>query len=382
MHSHFKYWMGGTKLIFQLTSRLSKHLPVEVFVEDASGLAQENYAAAGVPLFKTIGITSTSPLYWISLPFFLAKNREILRKYIDRDTVLVSSMFPMNAVLNDFPSPKCQYMFEPFAFIHDEHMIGGLPPAKRLFCRYVRRRYAKLDIEATRKADKIFTLNDITARSIQTVYGRTAIPTYTGIDTDFFRPGRDRELVRKYRGRRVLIHSTDFTPIKGTDQALKALAVVAKKYPEVLLLITSTIEDAKGLAAMGQLAEKLGIRRNVEYLGFLPYRDMPRYYAFAEALLQTGVGAMAGATSFSLPVKEAMACGTPVIRHPITTEDVEEGVSGLLIDSNDSARYAGGILRLLDQPREAREMGRRAREKIVATFNWETVVQKILENLA
>ena len=379
MHSHFLYWMGGTKFIFELTSRLHQHIPVMVFVEDYSTLAKQYYAQAGISLERTTRKTSTSPMYWMRLPAYLNVSYDIIKRYINSDTILFSSMFPANAVLSRFANRKFQYIFEPFAFIHDHDMIQGLSPAKRLFCRYVQTRYRVLDVEATRSADRIFTLNDITAKSIRTVYGKEAIPTYTGIDTNFFKPYDAPDLRKKYAGRRVLIHSTDFSPVKGTDLLLKVLARVKDKHPNVLLLITSTINDRAKLAALKHSAQKMGVWGHIEYLGFLPYADIPRYYSFAETLLQSGVGESAGATSFSLPVKEAMACGTPVIRHPITTEDAEDGISGLLIDARDTTAYANGVIRLLDHPEEAREMGKRARQRIMSRYNWDSVIRTLLE---
>jgi len=381
MHSHFKFWMGGTKLIYQLTSRINEHIPVKVVVEDYSDYAEKIYAEKNMTLIKTTGVTSTMPLYWANLNHYLRKNREILKKHIDKDTILMSSMFPMNAVLNAFANPKYQYIFEPFAFIHDKDMVSGLPLARRLFCAYVRTFYKQLDISTTQKSDKIFTLNEITSQSIKRIYDCESIPTYTGIDLDFFSPTPNAKLKRAYADRRVLIHATDFTPVKGTDHLLKPLSIVKKKYPNVLLLITSTLDNPKALRELYKKAAAAGVRENIEYLGFLPYRELPEYYTVAEALLQSGIGATAGATSFSLPVKEAMSCGTPVIRHPITQEDVEDGVSGLLIDVQEAEKYADGIIQLLDEPETSARMGRRAREKIVATFNWGSVIDTLLDNM-
>lgn len=373
--------MGGTKLVYQLITRLNEFFPITVLAEDYSEEARKNYAAKNIPLIKTTGTTSTSPWYWIRLAYYIRKNREIIKKYVDDDTLLISSMFPMNAVLSGFPNRKFQYTFEPFAYIHSKRTINRLPFLRHTFCKYVAWRYKALDIASTRLAEKVFTLNEVTAGSIRDVYGLESIPTYAGIDTDLFRPYDSPDLAKKYKGKRVLIHSTDFSPMKGTDLALKALAIVKRKYPEVLLLVTSTIQDKRGIAQMGKLAEKLGIRENIEYLGFLAHEDLPRYYSFSEALLQTGVGRTAGATSFSLPAKEALACGTAVIRHPITTEDVEHGISGLLIDPQDSQKYAAGIIYLLDHPAESQTMGMKGREKIIQVFNWPHTIRILLDNI-
>jgi hypothetical protein len=103
--------MGGTKLVYQLITRLNEYFPVTVLVEDYSEEARKNYAAKNIPLIKTTGITSTSPWYWIRLAYYIQKNREIIKKYIDDDTLFISSMFPMNAVLSGFDNRKFQYIF-------------------------------------------------------------------------------------------------------------------------------------------------------------------------------------------------------------------------------------------------------------------------------
>jgi len=379
--------MGGTKFIYQIISRLNKHIPVTVIVENYSKEVEQNYQKENIKLIKTINITSTSPLYWLFLPRYIKKNYEKIRNLVDRDTILISSMFPMNAIYNmvrrenkDFGIPIYQYIFEPFAFIHDNDLIDNLPLAKKIFTKYVARRFRDFEINETRKSDKIFTLNDITKDAIKKIYGRDAIPTFTGIDIDFFKHYETPDLEEKYKGKRILIHSTDFSPIKGTDMIIKALPKVTEKYPNVLLLITSTINDKQGWGKIRDLAYKLKIIENIQYLGFLPYEDLPRYYSFAEALLQSGIGG-SGATSFSLPVKEALACETPVIRHPITTEDAEHMISGLLIDSKDTRKYADGIIWILDHPKEAKAMGKRGREKIAKKFIWDNVIKIILENI-
>lgn len=382
LHSHFLYWMGGTKLIYEILRRLHRYMPVKVFAEAYSDLARDNYSEKGIELVKTTGVTSTSPFYWLRLSHYIHENRRTLSRHATAGDILMTSMFPMNAVAAPLPNRKFQYLFEPFVFIHNTPFINNLPPAKRLFCSFLSRRYKQLDIDSTRRSEKVFTLNEMTAGSARKVYDVKAVPTYTGIDTDFFKPCDSPDLNKKYQGRRVLIHSTDFTPIKRTDLALKAVALAAKRFPEILLLITSTIPDLKGFHWLWNHVDKLGIRKNIEYLGFVSPQDISRYYSFAEILLQTGTDELAGATSFSLPVKEAMACGTPAIRNPVTDEDVEDGISGLLLDPLNTAKYAEGIVLLLSDPKKTKEMGIKAREKIVSSYCWDRTIQTILDNIS
>ncbi|MEA2288531.1 MAG: 1,2-diacylglycerol 3-alpha-glucosyltransferase, partial [Solirubrobacteraceae bacterium] len=113
------------------------------------------------------------------------------------------------------------------------------------------------------------------------------------------------------------------------------------------LLVTSTREDPAVLADLQALAASLGIGDRVEFLGFLPFADLPRYYSLADVMLQTATAAHSGATTMALPVKEALACGTPAIRPASTDEDVEDGVSGYLPDPEDPAAYGARAAELL-----------------------------------
>ena len=80
----------------------------------------------------------------------------------------------------------------------------------------------------------------------------------------------------------------------------------------------------------------------------------------------------------SLPVKEALACGTPVVRSGATDEDVEDGISGYLIDPRDVATTGARLADLLRDPARADQMGLAGRERIERTYNWDRVVDVVL----
>ena len=122
--------------------------------------------------------------------------------------------------------------------------------------------------------------------------------------------------------------------------------------------MTSTREDARAQRELAELARSLSVADRVEFLGFLPYEDLPRYYSLADVLLQTGTAAGSGATTMSLPVKEALACGTAVVRSEATDEDVEDGVSGYLVNPLDVEATGARISMLLSRPRACARHGR------------------------
>lgn len=73
-----------------------------------------------------------------------------------------------------------------------------------------------------------------------------------------------------------------------------------------------------------------------------------------------------------LKVYEYMAAGLPVVTtdiHPLN-QTIRHGREGALYREGDVAGLADAIERLLERPDEAREMGRRARQRVAERFSW------------
>ncbi|GAB2766305.1 glycosyltransferase family 4 protein [Terrabacter koreensis] len=377
---------GGTKYIFEVARRIAAERSIEMLVESASPLWRERYAEAGIPLHEVGGRTSTSLGYWALFPFHLWRDFKTVGLHAASADVIVTSFFPMpwlaGRVARDKKVRHVSLCFEPFPFFHDREVIGMYPVPKRLLLKGLRVAYGHLDRAGILGADSVVTLNESTRRQIEVTYGRSdAIPAYAGVDTELFRPYAADEvahLTARFGPGPWIVHSTDFSPIKRTDLALKAFAACAQLSSTAGLLVTSTRQDPSAEGAMHRLAESLGIADRVVFGGFLPFEDLPRAYSMGTVLLQTGTSAGSGATTMSLPVKEALACGTPVVRSGVTDEDVEEGISGYLVDPTDSATTGARLAELLADPARATAMGMAGRERIKRTYTWPSVVDAVL----
>ena len=387
LHSHFLLPTGGTKFIFEVTRRMARRHPVEMLVERTSPHWREQYEQAGVPLHEIGGGTSTSMLYWLGLPAFVRRDRKAVGAAAAGSAALVSSFFPMHwaavAASGRAGIRHVHMCFEPFPFFHDREVIGMYPAWKRALLAYLRVAYRSLDARGVQGADRLLTLNEATAAQIERIYGITgAEPTYAGVDTQFFHPYSGDELadLRARHGEGpIVIHSTDFSPIKRTDLALRAFAAAGSPNgTPPRLLVTSTREDPRAQRELADLARSLSVADRVEFLGFLPYEDLPRYYSLADVLIQTGTAAGSGATTMSLPVKEALACGTAVVRSEATDEDVVDGVSGYLVNPLDVEATGGRISMLLQDRARARDMGEAGRRRIVELYDWDRVVDIVL----
>lgn len=381
-HSHFLLPTGGTKYVYEVARRLTQRRPVEMVVERSSDYWRERYAAAGVPLHEISGKTSTSKAYWLTFPRHLRHDRRELARLADTTSAghFVSSFFPFNLLCGELAAARglrhTHLCFEPFPFFHDREVQGLYPAPQRALMRVLEALYGRLDRRGVASADALLTLNGVTRDAIARTYGRDdAVPVYTGIDHEHFHPFTPEQLAdlrARHGDGPIAVHSTDFSPIKRTDLALRVFA--AADSPDAKLLVTSTIDDRAGIERFWEEARELGVADRVEYLGFVDYDDLPRYYALADVLLQTGTSVNSGATSMSLPVKEGLACGTAVIRSRATDEDVEDGVSGYLVDPADVAATGARLAELLNDRALAARFGEAGHARMLELYSWDKVV--------
>ncbi len=79
-------------------------------------------------------------------------------------------------------------------------------------------------------------------------------------------------------------------------------------------------------------------------------------------------------------VIEAMAMGLPVVATPVgaIAEIVEDGRSGLLVPVRDAASLEAALRRLIEAPALRLEMGRRAQERALALYSFETVIAQLI----
>jgi glycosyltransferase involved in cell wall biosynthesis len=143
-------------------------------------------------------------------------------------------------------------------------------------------------------------------------------------------------------------------PQKRPELAVHAMALAKRERPAMRLVITGGGPLEHALRA---LSAALGLDDAVLLLG--PRDDVPDLLSRAGCVLVTS--AYEGC---SLVILEAMAAAVPVVAVRIggIDEVVEDGVTGLVCDARPKD-IAAALLRLVDQPAMARQLGDEARRR-------------------
>jgi phosphatidylinositol alpha-1,6-mannosyltransferase len=196
-----------------------------------------------------------------------------------------------------------------------------------------------------------------------------------GADPAFFRPGLDTRDVRaRYGldGGRWLLSVARLTRHKGIDTALKALARLRPRYPDLRYAVVGSGEERESLEAE---ARELGVADQVRFLTDVPDRDLPALYNCAEIYLGVSRLMERRVEGFGISLAEASACGIPVIagRSGGIPAAVRDGETGVLVDADGVEPVAEAVSGLLgDAPRRAR-LGAAGRRAVESHYNWDRV---------
>jgi glycosyltransferase involved in cell wall biosynthesis len=110
----------------------------------------------------------------------------------------------------------------------------------------------------------------------------------------------------------------------------------------------------------------LGVTNSVAFVGAVPYAQMPAYFAACDLFVLPSVY-----EGNARVLAEAAASAKPVVATDVsgTQDTVVEGETGYIVPVGQPKALAEGIIHLLDDPARLAEMGRRAREHILALYD-------------
>lgn len=166
-------------------------------------------------------------------------------------------------------------------------------------------------------------------------------------------------------GRRVLMHVSNFRPVKRVRDVVRVFARVTAEVPSVLVMVG----DGPDRVEAEEEARRLGVARDVSFLGKID--------AVAPLLAGADIFLLPSENeSFGLSALEALASGVPVVasRAGGLAEVVRDGETGALLDVGDVDGMAGAAVSILREPGEWERMSTAAAADARARFGLREIV--------
>ncbi|HOI71522.1 MAG TPA: glycosyltransferase family 4 protein [Methanobacterium sp.] len=166
----------------------------------------------------------------------------------------------------------------------------------------------------------------------------------------------------------------EFHKYKGLDYLLEALKIIKNKIPEVKLIV-----GGKGvlLDYYQDMAASLGLKENVEFVGFIPDEEIADYYNQANVFVLPSVSSLQ--EGFGIVALESLACETPVVTTDIVgvAQDLKKVEAGIVTPPGDIKKLANAVTQILGDPEMQKEMGHRGRKLVVEKYTWKGVASSM-----
>jgi phosphatidylinositol alpha-1,6-mannosyltransferase len=171
-------------------------------------------------------------------------------------------------------------------------------------------------------------------------------------------------------------------PKKGFDRSIEALPLICKQYPDVRLVIAGPGEQT----VLKSLARAQGVAKNVVLTGPLTRYQLLTLFAACDLFLLPSRVTGGDVEGFGIVFLEANIMGKPVIggRTGGTEDAVVENETGLLVDGDKPVEIAEAVLRLLNDPSYAQQLGFQGQARVLKQFDssiQQQQFQRIIEEL-
>jgi len=197
-----------------------------------------------------------------------------------------------------------------------------------------------------------------------------------GVDTGRFKPDEFlRRSVRKELGisssAKIIIFMGRLSHDKGILMLADIFCKIASQVSEVELLVVGNEEDIK--FSQVKFSSKSAAER-VHYVKFTNQAE--RYMAAADILCLPS-----RREGFGMVIIEAAACCVPAVASRIygITDAVDHEMTGLLFEVDDGNDMQGALLRLLLDNDLRKEMGIRARKRVVSIFSEKIITADLIK---
>ncbi|MBI2681403.1 MAG: N-acetyl-alpha-D-glucosaminyl L-malate synthase BshA [Candidatus Solibacter usitatus] len=219
------------------------------------------------------------------------------------------------------------------------------------------------------KSDGITSISDYLRQRTVEVFGVTneirVINNF--VNCELYKPDPDHANAARYApaGEKLLIHLSNFRPVKRVLDCVHILARVRRHTPAHLLMVG----DGPERSPAEYLARELGVERHVSFLGKQDHVE--RLIPVAHVLLMPSE-----MEAFGLAALEAMACGVPPVGTAVggVPELITSGVDGYVEPVADLEAQSARVVELLTDDALHTRMAAAARRSALGRFATERII--------
>jgi len=367
VHIHPHYWpvVGGlenvVKALAEGMAKLGHEVHVITSTYSAEGRPREE-AVNGVHVHRVRSVRLGYPdlTYPLEYPTDLLKSADVVHGHSQNSLFTVK----MNEKAKKLGAKTAiHFMAVDALYDHPNPLVRSLGPlyGRQAVLRAIRSSDVKL----------VKSLRD--KEVLKSRYGIDAAYVPDGVDEKLLTtPNKAEEFKAQYNiDGPFVVYVGRLHRLKGIDVLIKAISMAAKEEP-----ITAVIIGPGDQKPYRELADRLGVGRNVVFTGFVSEEVKIGALDASTALVLPSVSNYVEA--FSLAITEAWARGKPVAASAVgeVPHRVRHMVNGLLVPPRNPKALADAILQLTRDRKLGEKLGAEGRKGVTT---WNKVIEELLK---
>lgn len=244
-----------------------------------------------------------------------------------------------------------------------------------------------LEKKVLNDSDKIIVLSQYTKNKLKNLYhidskNVSIIPG--GVDLKRFYPFLKKNQIRRSFGipgnKFILFTVRNLVPRMGLENLIIALKDIVNKAPDIFLIIGG---EGPLKHKLEQLSLKLDLNRFIKFVGFIPEKELPKYYQLADLFVLP----TKDLEGFGMVTLEALASGLPVLGTPIggTQEILERFEPEFLFKNTDSHSISHltikKYIKAKQDPQWWKDVSMRCRSFVEENYTWKQNIDSLEEML-
>ena len=202
-----------------------------------------------------------------------------------------------------------------------------------------------------------------------------------GVNLELFRPlPPDVEMQEKLglKDKFVLVYAGTMGYAQGLESVLEAANLLREDEHIHFLFLGDGTEKPK----LEQMTEELKLT-NVQFLGFQPVTDMPRYFSLAGGSIVPLKKLKLFEGARPSKMFPAMGCGVPIIYsgEGEAVDLIQEAGAGLTVQPESPQEMAAAIRKLSQMPDGGKSLGQNGRQYVEKNYSWDSIIKSWLNEL-
>jgi len=346
--------VGGIETyVYELTKRLSRYCDVEVFT-CGRGFTEK---VVGVTVHRLRAIDIRDMPFHLKIPYPIPPTLLFHVAMSDADIIHVHG----HAFVTTFEGAlAARITKKPLVMtIHDV----GLAYMDYAFVRGLRRIVDSIPVQmAINWSEIVIAQNRVTYDYILKFKPKRIILIPQGVNAEKFKP-------KRIKGRYITFIAARLVKLKGDEVFVRAVPLVLKEIKNARFRV---IGGGYRKEYLVELAKKAGVLDKIDFIGPIPYDEVPKY--LAEANVIACPGAPAG-----LILLEAAAMRKPIITVPHKWSIESLNKTAFYVPPDNPRRLAEKIIYVLKNPDVSEKMAEAAYRKVISERSWEIVASKHLK---